>query len=187
MEQYRDPDSGADVRRAGRKVSVSGTECEIHLFLNHIVNSVYLLRTLGYLAAGFQDLDSQVVFFVNHRSEEFPLGYYDASRPFAECVVPAYKMPFYEKMFVQGRCIIHADIEDFIAKVERHHNISELIKYRGFFFIRAAAKEFVAGKIPGQTNPRGYYYIGQRPGAVEPFIYIIAYVGQFHLYIAFYL
>jgi len=41
--------------------------------------------------------------------------------------------------------------------------------------------EFIAGKISGKTDPRGYYDIGQRPGAVEPFVYIVAYVGQLHL------
>jgi hypothetical protein len=100
-------------------------------------------------------------------------------------VVPADKMPFHEKMFVKSRRFIHADIKNFIAKIERHHNVSELIEYFRFFVIRAAAQELIAGKIPGQADPRGYYYIGQRPGAVKPLVYIIAYVGQFHVRIAY--
>jgi hypothetical protein len=185
MQHYRYPDPGPDVSRAGREVPVSGTEGEIDLIFYHIVNAVNLLRALGYLAARFQNLDSQMVLFVNHRREEFPLRDYDAPRAFAESVVPADKMTFHEEMFVKSRGFIHTDIEDFIAEIERHHNVSELLEYFRFFGVRAAAQEFVAGKVPGQADPRGYHYIGHRPGAVKPLVYIIAYISQFHVRIAY--
>jgi hypothetical protein len=104
-----------------------------------------------------------MVLFVNHRREKFPLSDYYTSRAFTEGVVPAYKMPFHEEMFIKGRGFIHADIENFIAEIEGHHNVSELLEYFRFLCIRAAAQKFVTGKIPGETDPRGYYYIGQRP------------------------
>jgi hypothetical protein len=79
-------------------------------------------------------------------------------------------------MSAKSRGLVHADIEDFIAKLEGHQDISELLKYFRFFSIRAMAEEFVAGEVPGQTNPRGYDDIRQRPGAVKPLIYVVTYI-----------
>ena len=173
------------IRRAGSQVTIARAESEIDLLFNHIVDAVYLPGAVGQLTARFQNLNSQVVLFVNHRREEFTLGDHYSPGTFAEGMVPADKMPFNEKMFIKSRGFIYADIEDFIAKIERHHNVSELIEYFRFFCIRAAAQEFVAGQIPGKSDPRGYYDIGQRPGTVKPLVYIIAYVGQFHVRIAY--
>ena len=126
-----------------------------------------------------------MVLFVDHSREEFPLGDDGAARAFAEGVVPADKVTLHEEMFVESRGLVHADIEDFVAEIERGYNIFEPVEYFGFLGGRTAAQEFVAGKISGQADPRGYYNIGHRPGAVKPLIYIIAYICQFHVRIAY--
>ena len=67
----------------------------IILFLSNFIN---LFGALRELAAGLQDLESQMVFLVNHGGEKFALYHDDAARAFSECVMAADKMAFHEKM-----------------------------------------------------------------------------------------
>ena len=123
VKHHRDSYSCADVGRAGSEVSEARAEGIIDLLLYHIVDLVYLLGALGELAAGLEDLDSQVVFLVNHSGKELPLCHYDASRAFAEGVVSADEMSLDEEVFAQGGRFIDADVIDLVAEVERHQHL----------------------------------------------------------------
>lgn len=182
MQHNGDPYPGAQICRTGRKVPVARTECIVDFVLYHIVDIIYLADTLGQLTAGRQDLDPQVVLFVDHRREEFPFGDNDTSWPPAESVVSADKMSLYEKMSVQNGGFVYTDIEDSIAKLEQHKDISELVEYSGFLSNGAAAQEFVAGQVSRQANPGRYDDIGHRSGTVKPVIYVIAKIRQLHIF-----
>ena len=89
MQHYRNPDSCAEICNARRKIPVSRIKGVIDLLLNHVVDAVYLLETRRQLRTGFEHLHPQVVFFVNHRGERFPLRDDRAARAFAEGVISA--------------------------------------------------------------------------------------------------
>ncbi len=76
-----------------------------------------------------------MVLLINHSREEFLPGDDDATRAFTEGVVPTDKMAFHQEMPAYSWCFVHADIEDFIAKLERHQYISKYLKYFSFFII----------------------------------------------------
>ncbi len=101
MQHYRNPDTRAEIRRAGRQVAVTRTEGIVNLLFYQIVDAVYLLGTLRQLAAGHEDLDSQMVLLVDHSGEEFLLCHYSPPRAFAERVVAADKVTLYKEIPVQ--------------------------------------------------------------------------------------
>jgi hypothetical protein len=94
-----------------------------------------------------------MVLFVDHSGKGFPLSNDCPSWALAESVVPADKMPFHQEISVEGGGLIHADIEDLIAEVERHQNVFELLEYLGLLNVGAATEEFIASQVSGQANP----------------------------------
>jgi hypothetical protein len=76
-----------------------------------------------------------MVLFVNHSCEEFALGDNNTSRAFAEGVMATDEMSFHQEVPVQRWGFIDTDVEDFIAKVERHQHIFQILQYFRFFSI----------------------------------------------------
>jgi len=64
-----------------------------------------------------------MVFLVNHSCEGFPAGDDGASRPLGERMMPAYKMALDEEPSVEDGRLIDADVEDFVAQIQRHQDV----------------------------------------------------------------
>jgi hypothetical protein len=98
MEHYGNPYTCSEICRAGGKVSILGAEGKIDFIFYHIIDFIYLFGALRELAAGFEYLEAQMVFFVNHSGEKFALHHNDAARAFTEGVMAADEMALNEEV-----------------------------------------------------------------------------------------
>ena len=118
VQHNRDPDSCAEIGGAGGEVAISGAEGVIQFFFYDIVDVAYLLSALTYLHTAFEDLEAEVVFFVNHSGKEFLLCDDGASRAFAEGKMAADEVSFDEEVFIEGGGLVNTYVEDPVAEVE---------------------------------------------------------------------
>ena len=180
VQHHRHADARAQVRRAGGQVAEPRAERVINLLLDQVVDAVDLLRAGRKLAARLEHLQAEVVFLADHGGEGFVLGDDGAARAFGLGEVAADEVPLDEQVAMEVGGLVDIDVENLVAEVQRHQHGLELFEDFGLLLVGAVAEEPVPGEVPGQANPRGNDDVGQRPGATEPFVDVVADIAQFH-------
>ncbi len=150
------------------------------MFLECVVEAVGFGPCFFELEAGAEDLDAEVVFFVDHDADGFIVGDGDAAGAFASGVLFGDEVSFDEHLAVDFVGFFHIDVEGGSALGEAEEAFAAEFVEFGALEAVGFGHEGVAGDVAGKADAGGDDDFVLGSGAGEPFAGLVGEVGEFH-------
>ncbi|MEY4180939.1 MAG: hypothetical protein RLY70_4514 [Planctomycetota bacterium] len=173
----------ADIGGAGGEVAELFVEGERQAFFEQVVEVIDLAPSGFEVKPAVHDLQSQMVFFVDHQAERLLRLDNDRARAFGFGEFAADQLAFDEELAVDIAESLDVDVFGAAPGVDFGHAFADKSGDRSPLGFGAAADEGEFGEVAGQANPAAYDDVRIGAGAAEPLAAATGQGVKFHEFV----
>src|SRR5436190_128986 len=180
MEHDADAEAGADIGRAGGEVSETVVVGVRDASFNEVVEFVDLFPSSAEIETTLEDLDSQVVLFVDHHAHLLTLVDEHGAGAFGIGMLAADELALDQELAVDGFQGADINVDQLAGElallVQLFDAAAENFTDFGAVGVGRARDEWEVGQVAGKADATANDDVGFRAGAAQPFA---AGLGQF--------